>query len=232
MNARNGSGLSQFGRVFLLKASSLVSLFAADATNTRSNVLLICVDDLKPALGCYGDPLAKTPNLDRLAARGMRFELAYCNQSVCAPSRNSLLLGARSTSLGIYSLGRNFRQAAPDAVTLTQHFMRGGWRAEAVGKILHTGHGNQDDERSWSVPTQKDKVVEYLDSKNSAGGQLTRQEAMFTNQRLGEISATRTTPQALPEKRAAKSWTMSRFPPKICSTKRPSANSTRATMRA
>jgi len=188
MNARNGSGLSQFGRAFLLKASSLVSLFAADATNTRSNVLLICVDDLKPALGCYGDPLAKTPNLDRLAARGMRFELAYCNQSVCAPSRNNLLLGTRSTSLGIYSLGQNFRQAAPDAVTLTQHFMRRGWRAEAVGKILHTGHGNQDDEGSWSVPTQKEKVVEYLDSKNSAGGQLTRQEAMFTNQRLREIS--------------------------------------------
>jgi iduronate 2-sulfatase len=65
--------------------------------------------------------------------------------------------------------------------------MRHGWRAEAVGKVLHTGHGNHDDDASWSVPTQKDKVVEYLDPKNSADGRLTREEAFFTNQKLGEI---------------------------------------------
>jgi iduronate 2-sulfatase len=161
---------------------------AAAPAPARPNVLLICVDDLKPNLGCYGDPIAKSPHLDRLAARGTRFDLAYCNQSVCAPSRNNLLLGSRSTSLGIYSLGQNFRLAVPSAVTMTQHFMRHGWRAEAVGKILHTGHGNHDDEASWSVPTLKDKVVEYLDPKNSAGGQLTREEAFFTNQKLGEIN--------------------------------------------
>lgn len=153
----------------------------------RPNVLLLCVDDLKPALGCYGDPLAKSPNLDRLAARGVRFERAYCNQAVCAPSRNNLLLGSRSTSLGIYDLSRNFRTAVPDAVTLPQHFMRHGYRAEAIGKILHTGHGNHDDDASWSVPPLHEKVVEYLDPKNSANGQLTREEAYFTNQRLGEI---------------------------------------------
>jgi iduronate 2-sulfatase len=160
-----------------------LNLFAA----TKPNVLLLCVDDLKPALGCYGDNLALSPNLDRLAARGMRFDLAYCNQSVCAPSRNNLLLGSRSTSLGIYGLDRGFRSAVPDAVTMTQHFMRHGYRAEAIGKILHTGHGNRDDDASWSVPSVKEKVVEYLDPKNSAGGQLTREEAYFTNQRLGEI---------------------------------------------
>jgi len=153
-----------------------------------ANVLLICVDDLKPALGCYGDKYAITPNVDRLAARGVRFDLAYCNQSVCAPSRNNLMLGSRSTSLGIYSLSRNFRAAAPDAVTLPQHFMRQGYRVEAVGKLFHTGHGNHDDDASWSVPTHKEKVVEYLDPRNSAGGQLTREEAFFTNQRLGEIN--------------------------------------------
>jgi iduronate 2-sulfatase len=153
----------------------------------RPNVLLLCVDDLKPNLGCYGDPWARTPQLDRLAGRGLRFDLAFCNQSVCSPSRNNLLLGSRSTSLGIYGLAQNFRQAVPDAVTLTQHFMRHGWRAEAVGKILHTGHGNRDDAASWSVPTLVEKVVEYLDPANSANGQLTREEAYFTNQRLGEI---------------------------------------------
>src|SRR5688572_20816744 len=158
------------------------------AAGERPNVLLICVDDLKPALGCYGDKLAKTPHIDRLAARGIRFDLAYCNQSVCAPSRNNLLLGSRSTSLGIYGLSQNFRVAVPDAVTLPQYFMRHGWRAEAVGKILHTGHGNHDDAASWSVPPLYEKVIEYLDPKNSAGGQLTREEAYFTNQKLGEIN--------------------------------------------
>jgi iduronate 2-sulfatase len=173
-----------FALLCILCASAL-NLFAA----AKPNVLLLCVDDLKPALGCYGDPLAKSPNIDRLAARGMRFDLAYCNQSVCAPSRNTLMLGSRCTSLGIYSLNRNFRDAVPDAVTMSQHFMRHGYRAEAVGKILHTGHGNRDDAASWSVPSVKEKVVEYLDPKNSANGQLTREEAYFTNQKLGEIKS-------------------------------------------
>lgn len=153
----------------------------------RRNVLLICVDDLKPALGCYGDRLARTPNIDRLAQRGIRFDLAYCNQAVCAPSRNNLLLGSRSTSLGVYGLSENFRTAVPDAVTMPQHFMKHGYRTATVGKVLHTGHGNHDDEGSWSVQPHPEKVVEYLQPENSANGQLTREEAYFTNQRLGEI---------------------------------------------
>jgi iduronate 2-sulfatase len=169
----------------LLALALLTKSFAATA---RPNVLLICVDDLKPALGCYGDPLAKTPHLDRLAARGLRFDLAYCNQAVCAPSRNALMLGSRSTSIGIYSLGDNFRRAVPDAVTLTQYFIQHGYRAEAVGKILHSGHGNHDDTSSWSVPTITEKVVEYVRPESTGGGQLTREEAYFSNQRLGEIN--------------------------------------------
>ena len=167
----------------------LISLLAAIHTvaHDRPNILLILVDDLKPAIGCYGDPLAKTPNIDRLAARGVRFEWAYCNQAVCAPSRNNLLLGTRSTSLGIYSLGQNFRQASPNAVTMPQFFMRYGYRTEAIGKVLHTGHGNHDDPNSWSVPSLHEKVVEYLLPTNSASGQLTREEAFFTNQMLNQI---------------------------------------------
>jgi iduronate 2-sulfatase len=119
----------------------------------------------------------------------MRFDMAYCNQAVCAPSRNNLLLGSRSTSIGIYSLGQNFRLAVPDAVTMPQHFVRHGWRAESIGKIFHTGHGNHDDRASWSVPSTIDKVVEYLDPANCSGGQLTREEAFFTNQKLGRIQS-------------------------------------------
>ena len=81
------------------------------------------------------------------------FERAYCNQAVCAPSRNALLTGLRPTSMGIYDLGTNFRKrATPDAVTLPQYFKQHGYRTEALGKIFHVGHGNHEDPASWSVP--------------------------------------------------------------------------------
>lgn len=172
---------------FAFLAPLLAAAAFAQESGSRPNVLLICVDDLKPNIGCYGDVLAKTPNLDRLAARGMRFDLAYCNQSVCAPSRNNLLLGSRSTSLGIYDLSVNFRKKVPDAVTLPQYFSKHGYRSEAIGKILHTGHGNTDDVASWDVPTFSEKVVEYADPANSADGKLTREEAYFSNKELGRI---------------------------------------------
>ena len=79
----------------------------------RPNVLFISIDDLKPTIGCYGDQLARTPSIDRLAARGTVFERAYCMQAVCAPSRNALLTGLRPQTLRIYDLGTNFRRRAP-----------------------------------------------------------------------------------------------------------------------
>ncbi|MBU4460675.1 MAG: sulfatase-like hydrolase/transferase, partial [Verrucomicrobia bacterium] len=139
---------------------------AADAPAKRPNVLLICVDDLKPLLGCYGDPRAKTPGIDRLAAHGMLFERAFCNQAVCAPSRNALMTGRRSTTLGIYDLGTNFRKAAPDAVTIAQQFKAHGYRTEAMGKILHVGHGNHEDAASWSVPHWKPAASGYALPEN------------------------------------------------------------------
>lgn len=154
----------------------------------RPNVLLLLVDDLKPALGCYGDPVARTPQMDALAGRGMRFELAYCNQAVCAPSRFTLLLGSHSTNTGLYDLGSQLRRRVPDAVTLPQFFARHGYRTESLGKVFHIGHGNEGDPDSWMVPHFKDKVIEYADPASTPGGLLTREEAYFTNQRLGEIS--------------------------------------------
>ncbi|MES2696252.1 MAG: sulfatase [Verrucomicrobiota bacterium] len=164
----------------------LAAASAYAAALARPNVLLICVDDLKPAMSCYGDKIAKTPHFDRLAARGMRFDAAYCNQAVCAPSRNNLMLGSRSTSLGIYNLTTNFRAVVPNAVTLTQYFMRHGYRTEGMGKILHVGHGNTNDEASWSVPFLKEKLVEYV-VPESTGGKLTREEALFTNASSGPV---------------------------------------------
>lgn len=159
--------------------SLLLSQIAAAAD--KPNVLFICVDDLKPALGCYGDELAHSPNIDALAARGMRFDAAYCNQAVCAPSRNALLTGLRPQTLGIYDLATNFRRSRPDAVTLPQYFKQQGYRTEALGKIFHVGHGNRNDKRSWSVPHWASKVVGYALPESRAATGLTREEALFDN---------------------------------------------------
>lgn len=162
---------------------------AADNKRQKPHVLLICVDDLKPLLGCYGNKTAITPNLDRLAARGMRFDKAYCNQAVCAPSRYNLMTGRRSTSSGLYDLGRRLRDVYPDTVTMSQYFIQHGWRAESVGKTFHVGHGNIGDPPSWSNPPHREPVVEYLLPESKAGGRLTREEAYFTNQKLGNIGS-------------------------------------------
>ena len=132
------------------------------------NVLLICIDDLKPTIGCFGDPVAITPNIDALAARGVRFDMAYCNQAVCSPSRNSLMTGLRPQTIGVYDLPTHFRLAAPDAVTLSQYFMNHGYHAAGLGKIYHTGHGNKDDKLSWSVPSWRPKAPSYVDEENLA----------------------------------------------------------------
>ena len=167
----------------VLTGAALISPLAVG----KPNVLLILVDDLKPALGCYGDSAARTPSMDALARRGMRFDLAYCNQAVCAPSRFTLMLGAHSPSTGLYGLGSHLRKTWPDAVTLPQHFAKHGYRTESLGKVFHIGHGNNGDPKSFGVPHFHDKVIEYLDPKSTDGGKLTREEALFTNQKLGQI---------------------------------------------
>jgi iduronate 2-sulfatase len=147
---------------------------------TKPNVLLLLVDDLKPALGCYGDKAAITPNIDAFAATAMRFDRAYCNQAVCAASRFTLLLGTRSTTSGLYSFGKSFRKPYPDAVTMPQFFHRHGYSTQSLGKVYHFGHGNRGDAQSWSVPHFKDKVIEYVLPESKAN-ELTREEAMFQN---------------------------------------------------
>ena len=144
-------------RLTLLLFALSSSLLAA----SKPNVLLICVDDLKPLIGSYGDPLAKTPNIDRLAKRGVQFDAAYCNQAVCSPSRNSLMTGLRPQTIGIYDLPTNFRKAVPDAITVAQHFRANGYRTEAMGKIMHKGHGNVEDAASWTIPHWLPKASTY-----------------------------------------------------------------------
>ena len=175
--------------LFLAFASVLtITQCVAEENQDRPNILMILVDDLKPSLNVYGDEWVHSPNIDRLASRGIRFDMAYCNQAVCAPSRNNLMLGSRSTSLGIYGLSTNFRSVEPAAITLPQFFKQHGYHAAGVGKIFHIGHGNTDDAESWSEPFHPEKVIDYV-LPESTGGQLTREEAYFSNQVLDRIKS-------------------------------------------
>lgn len=136
-----------FSAVMLMCSASLFS----QQQRSRPNVLFIALDDLRPQLGCYGDPHAITPNMDELAARGMVFNRAYCQQAVCSPSRTSLLTGKRPNTTKVWDLKTHFREALPDAVTLPQYFKQHGYFTQSVGKIYH-GVEELDDSLSWTVP--------------------------------------------------------------------------------
>lgn len=133
----------------------LFLLCAPAAVAAPLNVLFLAADDLRCDLASYGHPLVKTPHLDRLAARGVQFNRAYCQQAVCNPSRASLLTGRRPDTLRIWDLPTHFRDVAPDVVTLPQHFKNHGWLTQNIGKIFHNWHQEtHGDPVSWSVPAE------------------------------------------------------------------------------
>src|SRR6478672_2146007 len=108
----------------------------ADAPR-KPNVLFIVSDDLNTDLGCYGHPLVKSPNIDRLAARGVRFERAYCQYALCAPSRWSFLSGLRVETTGIFEFQTLLRDKMPKVVFLPQLFRENGWFTAGMGKVFH-----------------------------------------------------------------------------------------------
>ncbi len=137
----------------------------------KPNVLFIAADDLSCALGCYGDPVAKTPHLDRLAASGVCFLKAYNQLPLCNPTRASVMTGLRPDTIKVYDLDRHFRDEVPNAVTVSQQFMKNGWWAGRVGKIYHynvpasIGTDGFDDPPSWQKtvnPKGRDKTDEAL----------------------------------------------------------------------
>ncbi|MBN2307350.1 MAG: sulfatase [Candidatus Hydrogenedentes bacterium] len=147
---------------------------AAPAAAGRMNVLFIAVDDLRPQLGCYGDPVAQSPHLDELAARGVVFTRAYCQQAVCSPSRTSLLTGRRPDTTRVYDLDTHFRSTIPGVVTLPEHFKNHGYHTAGFSKVYH---GGLDDAQSWSVPWWKPTSGTYHTPENQALMQRLNEEA-------------------------------------------------------
>ncbi len=135
----------------------------AGGTPQKPNVLFIVVDDLRPELGCYGKDYIKSPNIDRIAAQGMVFNRAYCQQAVCSPTRSSLLTGTRPDTTKVWDLKTHFRKALPDVVTLPQHFKQNGYFVQGMGKIYHGGF---NDSPSWSVPWVNPKAQVYALPEN------------------------------------------------------------------
>jgi choline-sulfatase len=173
----------------LAGAALLTSLQAAEAR--RLNVLFIAVDDLRPEMAASGSDLVKTPNLDRIAARGTTFERAYCQQAVCSPSRSSLMTGRRPDATRVWDLETHFRKALPDAMTVAQYFKNNGYHSQGMGKIFHGGF---DDAPSWSVPWNTPKAPTYA----SAAAQKEQTDPANKNKK-GKLKGPATEQQDVPD---------------------------------
>ena len=125
-------------RLLLLLFTIETSATAAAEAAERPNVLLIIADDLNDFVGPLGGhPQARTPRLDRLAARGVVFTNAHCAATVCQPSRAALFGGRQPFHTGVYQNGQQIRRLQPDLVLMQQHFQNGGYLTFGTGKLLH-----------------------------------------------------------------------------------------------
>lgn len=143
-------------RIILCAVVSLFSL-QAFAGKEKPNVLFIAIDDLRPEVGTYGAKDVLTPNIDRLAREGLRFDNAYCQYPVCNPSRASFLTGLRPDELGIVTNRIALREKWPDIVTLPQLFRQNGYYTAGLGKLFHMGL----DEAGEQTLFRDDKSFDY-----------------------------------------------------------------------
>ena len=151
------------------KFASLLILFVISNTviaqkkqATKPNILFIAVDDLKPLLGCYGNTLVKSPNIDRLAKMATVFDKNYCQQAICGPTRASIMTGTRPDATKIWNLTTQMREANPNTLTLPQYLISQGYTTSGIGKIYHPSSAiGGVDPVSWSIPYLKSKESDF-----------------------------------------------------------------------
>lgn len=142
----------------------------------KRNILFIAVDDLRPELSCFGKTKLHTPNIDRLAARGVQFDRAFCQVPICMPSRASLLSGIRPDD----TWRDRIAQMCPNGEPSLPHYLRrAGYTTVSIGKVYHY---NDDDEAAW---TQRYKdtfgEADYTCEGYCAGYQLTENQRKLHN---------------------------------------------------
>jgi len=145
---------------------TLTFSFWAKAQESKPNVIFISVDDLRPDLGCYDNPIMQTPNIDKFSADAVQFNKAYCQVPVCGASRSSLHSGLRPTRTRFTKAASEIDHDAPDVVTLGQHFKENGYYTLSYGKVIH---GYKDAaERTWSEYHPAENMFEYQNEENKA----------------------------------------------------------------
>jgi iduronate 2-sulfatase len=163
-----------------------LSMAQQGTQNKRMNVLFIAVDDLKPVLGCYGNKLVKTPNIDRLAKRGTVFMMNYCQQAVSGPTRASLMTGQRPDRTKVWDLATRMRDVNPDILTMPQYFISNGYQTAGLSKIYDSRCVDLDlDKPSWSIPYYKesDSYFSVGTGKPEMGYQLASTKALIRKYR-------------------------------------------------
>jgi iduronate 2-sulfatase len=159
----------------------------------RPNVLFIAVDDLRPELGCYGQGVVRSPNIDRLARQGVQLMRAYCQVPLCGPTRTSLLTGLRPDTTGVVHNHTHFRERFPDLVTLPEHFKSHGYHAVNMGKIFH---GGLKDPRSWSEPFRLPPSYRAYPQRPVGGYQLPENRELVRRKQEAVRQAGLTGPEA------------------------------------
>lgn len=150
----------------LIALISSLLIVAPLVASPRPNVLFIIVDDLTTTLGCYGNKHVKTPCMDALASRGVRFDRAYCQFALCNPTRASFLTGCYPEKTGVTNLTQNFRDSLPDVVTLPQWFKIHGYAAAKVGKVFHVNDPKTTLDITVGAPLANDQSI--LDEAKTA----------------------------------------------------------------
>jgi len=145
-------------------AASLIGSMASANESQRLNVLFISIDDLRPELGCYGDSVVKSPNIDKLASEGMIFDRAYCQVPVCGASRASMMTGMLPTNVRFTEAKSRADVDAPNAKTMAQVFKEAGYTTIANGKIFHEAEDTS--ERSWTK--REGSGMSHMDSMDPA----------------------------------------------------------------